>query len=315
MSLIVAALLKAVIASLTGFQIRGDTMTLPPVLDLQFYRDSFPDLHELEPHELVEHYATIGMAEGRPASAAALRNGLLSIAAQERSVLEIGPFCNPCLRGDKVAYFDVLNRDDLIARANSINRPVQDAPEIDYVSPTGDLSIVDQKFSATLSSHCIEHQPDLIRHLLEVSRILEPGGRYYLIVPDKRYCFDYYLPESTIADVLQAYVEERKVHSLRSVVEHRALVTHNDPGLHWRGLHAPLKVEEPEEETIRKAITEYHNADGGYIDVHAWQFTPESFKKLIKILNKLHFCDLYAERVYQTPRDRQEFTAVLRKKT
>ncbi len=49
-------------------------------------------------------------------------------------------------------------------------------PKIEYLSPTGDLTIVNRRFHAVLSSHCIEHQPDLIRHLQHVAALLDPGG-------------------------------------------------------------------------------------------------------------------------------------------
>jgi SAM-dependent methyltransferase len=98
-------------------------------------------------------------------------------------------------------------------------------PNIDFVSPNGDLGIIDQKFDIAFSSHCIEHQADLIRHLQHVARILHPDGRYFLIIPDKRYCFDHFLHESSLSDVVSAFVEERRTPSFKSVFEHRLMMT------------------------------------------------------------------------------------------
>ncbi len=159
-------------------------------------------------------------------------------ASQSSRVLEIGPFCNPCMTGRNVRYFDVLDRAGLLKRAAEQGYLVVSAPKIDFVSPVGDLSVVDATFDAVVSSHCIEHQPDLVAHLAEVARILEPGGRYFLLVPDKRFCFDHFLAPSTVAGVVDAWKEGRKVHRLASVLEHRALTTHNDTARHWAGDHA-----------------------------------------------------------------------------
>src|SRR4249919_1725326 len=111
----------------------------------------------------------------------------------DKPVLEIGPFDRPWLSGSNVRYFDVLPQEQLRTRAaTEFGRIPKNCPHIHYVSPTGDLSIVDAEFGAVFSSHCIEHQPDVIRHLREVERLLRPGGLYYLIVPDKRFCFDHF---------------------------------------------------------------------------------------------------------------------------
>jgi SAM-dependent methyltransferase len=211
--------------------------------------------------------------------------------------------------GDHVRYFDVLDREGLLKRALEIGYPVKMAPYIHYVSPVGDLRIIRDKFAAALSCHCIEHQPDLIRHLQQVAGLLNDDGLYYLIIPDKRFCFDHFIPESTIADILDAYFSERRVHRLASVIEHRALTVHNDCVRHWSGDHGD---EAPNlAERTRKAVEEYQNAQGGYVDVHAWQFTPESFERSIAALHELNYSPLRPLRVHATTRNRNEFTAIL----
>jgi hypothetical protein len=112
-------------------------------------------------------------------------------------------------------------------------------------------------------------------HLKDVSNLLNPGGLYFILMPDKRYCFDCFIPESTIADVLCAHLEHRTIHSAKSVLEHRILTSHNDPARHWDGDHIDPRYDQ------RKLRAEYglrelETRQGEYIDVHAWQFTPES---------------------------------------
>ena len=169
--------------------------------------------------------------------------------------------------------------------------------------------MVDRPFAAVVSCHSIEHQPDLVRHLNQVRDILQPGGQYFLIIPDKRFCFDQPIPESTIADIIDAHIGKRSVHSIRSIVEHVALTTHNDPVRHWAGDHGTVAVLD-RVIAITPSLEGYKDA---YLDVHAWQFTPDSLKVNIDLLNKAGFIDLEVERVYNTPRPRLEFCAVLRK--
>ncbi len=227
------------------------------------------------------------------------------------TVLEIGPFTIPNVRGENVRYFEVLDKDALIARAKQVGFP-HDAPvDIDYLSPTGDLSIVpDNSFDVVLSSHCIEHQPDLIAHLKHVGRILRPGGRYFIVVPDKRYCFDHFLAESSLADVLAAQGET--LHSLKSFLDHNIKVTHNDAARHWRGDHgSPAFLGDPEAEA--RATEAFNSSRGKYIDVHAWQFTPDSFWNIIGELDRGKLISLSVENLYQTAPNTLEFSAVLRK--
>ena len=223
-------------------------------------------------------------------------------------VLEIGPFDNPSLHGPDVAYFEVLDVEELRQRAREHKRNPNAVPEIDYVSPTGDLGIVDRHFSAVLSSHAIEHQPDLIRHLREVEALLQPGGRYYILAPDKRFSFDHFLPESTVEDVLAAY--GRRTHSAQAISDHFMMTTHNRRIMHWLGVHGKRG---PNQSAQRRTQEALRAAEAGrYVDVHAWIFTPESFHELITALHKLGKTRLEIEVLHDTGFPELEFFAVLR---
>lgn len=286
--------------------------TLPPELDLAFYRLVHDDLADFDDAALARHFDAHGRAEGRIASPAAHRLGFLSLVPAGSDVLEIGPFTKPSLRGPRVRYLDVLDRDGLVERAARHGQPTRDCPEIDFVSPDGDLSVVTGTFDAVFSSHCVEHQPDLVEHLASVARVLRPGGRYLMMVPDKRYCFDALLPESDLPRVLEAHASKRRVHTLRSVVEHRAMTTHNDTARHWAGDSADPGASRAAEREA-SARDEHARAAGRYLDVHAWQFTPRSFRHLAESLARLGLTGLACERAYDTVHGCNEFGAILRK--
>jgi SAM-dependent methyltransferase len=238
------------------------------------------------------------------------RTTLVSLVRPTDSVLEIGPFVRPVLRGPNVRYFDVLDKASLIQRAETYGDPTKGAVDIDFISPAGDLSVVEGSFDVIFSSHCIEHQPDLVSHLSQVSAKLQKGGRYLLVIPDKRYCFDHFIPESTIDAVLAAAAEQRTRHTVQSVIEHRAHTTHNDAARHWAGDHgAPVMASNPGR--VAEAVAEYEAAQGAYVDVHAWQFTPQSFDSVISQLHSRKMSTLKVAQVHATPPGQFEFCAVL----
>ena len=285
--------------------------SLPEELDLAFYRRTNPDLRGMSDAEARAHFARYGIAEGRQGAPLAVREALIEIVSRSPSVLEIGPFCNPLVRARGVAYFDVLDKAGLRKRAATIGQDPAGVPDIDYVSPSGDLSVIPDRFSAVVSSHCIEHQPDLIRHLQQVGALLDAGGYDFLVVPNRLYCFDHFIADSTLAGIVAAHLEGRRVHRLESVIEHRALTTHNAVKRHWAGDHLDPGYHPTILPRTKAAIAEHAAARGGYVDVHAWQFTPGSFRAIMAMLHAGGYSPLRPLRVYETPRDRNEFTAVL----
>jgi SAM-dependent methyltransferase len=167
---------------------------LPQEFDARTYQSMHADLAGLGYAELMTHFKNFGMTEGRAANNLRDREDFAALIPKSATALEIGPFCHPLLGGPKVSYFDVLSQEALVARACLHGLDSSTVPYIDYISPTGELSSVDRRFDVVISSHCLEHQPDLVRHLQEVGQLLFPGGDYFLLVPDKRYCFDHFIP-------------------------------------------------------------------------------------------------------------------------
>ena len=164
------------------------------------------------------------------------------------------------------------------------------------------------------SSHNVEHQPDLIHHFQELDRILLPNGQLYFAIPDRRYCFDYYLPDTNFANVFGAYYESRRKHTAASVFEHRMLTTHNEAAQHWRGDHGPspfaASVSPAMISIVHETLARIESTPG-YIDTHAWQFTPTSFRTLIDILMQSGKVPFRVERVYPTIKNSNEFYAIL----
>lgn len=242
------------------------------------------------------------------------RAGFVQSIPRSGKGLEIGPYFRPVLTWDTVEYFDVLDQDELIAKAVEEDLPTDNVPVIHHVSPSADMwDIKSEDFDLVFSSHNIEHQPNLIGHLAQVARVLgnRSGGRFFLIIPDMRYCFDALLPRTTLADVVEAHELRRTTHSLRHLIEHRSLTTHNDPVRHWQDDHGSIDPASAAK-LANKAVEEYRENPGNYIDVHAWHFTPISFRAVMNQLHHMGMSPFVVEHVGETPYGQLEFVAVLR---
>jgi len=241
------------------------------------------------------------------------RSDLIELIGPRHIVLEIGPLTNPTVRGKNVRYFDVLDEAGLIKYAESCNYPTANSAPIDYVSPNGDLSIVESEaYDVVFSSHCMEHQPDLVSHLNHIERILVCGGRYLFALPDHRYCFDHFIPASTSSEVIEAFSEKRQVHTIKSHINHATKTTHNDPVRHWNGDHGEPAGEHCFDDGAKERLLD-SIAEGKYSDCHAWQFTPESLSEILAELRRCGLTSLTLEFVTPTPRNTFEFYGVLGK--
>ena len=293
---------------------------------------------------LREHYKRFAVEQGHSTCFYDRRECLHEFLQKEINnrtlkALEIGCGGFPFLRGESVKYFETLSTNELKEQYIKIRRTTDYFPkEFDFVSPTGDLSVINETFDIVFSSHVIEHCPDLVEHFHGVSKILNKGGVYILVVPDKRYCFDYYNSESTIMEVIDAFANERKIPRLADLISSTYTCTHNDAVLHWLGEHGkPFSCRDISrdndaklmfigeyffddykgsfQEKILHLIDKYAEAIelNKYISAHNWRLTPDNFRYILDVLNELHFIDLKIFRLCHTIWGRQEFTAMLEK--
>lgn len=291
------------------------TGVLPPEFDTQAYRALNKDLKRLGDAALSSHYINHGRSEGRRANQIVDRNGFARLIKPTDFALEIGPFANPLLSGELRHFADYLDQAGLVERATSIGLDPEKIPVIHHVLSEVSLSDINIDFDAVLSSHCIEHQPDLIRHFQDIEKLLEKrNGRYYLLIPDKRYCFDHQIAESTIAEVIEAHLQKRQIHTLRSVIEHRALTVENDPNLYWNKTSTNSKIA-VDSQRIKAALEAWELSHGSYIDVHAWYFTPDTFEEIVRLLRELGYIHMQVERMYPSRFGSNEFWVILKMPT
>jgi predicted SAM-dependent methyltransferase len=244
-----------------------------------------------------------------------------------KTLLELGPFADPAFTGRNVKYFDVLDREGLLEKARKFklwNGGAGIPSKIDYVSKDGDLTTIkEEKFDYIFSSHVIEHQLDLVKHYNQVYDLLKENGKYLVAIPDKRYCFDHFIGETRMSDVLDAHYLNLKRHPLATLLS-RCEATHNDAPRHWAGdngvglydekdrVFIDLGTQYKDLECYQTKLNEYIDV-GGYIDYHKWRFHPKNFAHISNGLYRMGLTKLKLEKVWCTWSGSLEFMAVFRK--
>lgn len=121
--------------------------------------------------------------------------------------------------------------------------------------------------------------------------MLKRGGVLSLVVPDKRFCFDVFKTITTMGQILQALLERRTRHSPGQVFDQYAYHTMRNDSLAWfdRDLNGTRLVH-----TLADAyaMMQAYVTLGKFEDVHAWVFTPSSFRLLVQDLSELKFTNM-----------------------
>lgn len=212
--------------------------------------------------------------------------------------LEIGPSHNPIApkkSGFNIEILDHATAEDLREKYKKHPVNIENIEVVDYVwqgEPLNELIGKQSAYDYIIASHVIEHITDFASFLVQCESLLKPNGVLSLIVPDKRYCFDYFRWPSSTGDVLQAYTEKRSRHSPGTVFDYFSNVVKMGEMIAWaQGTPADefsyIHTFEQAKQLWKQAQT-----TNDYIDVHSWRFTPSSFKLILHDLNALGITQL-----------------------
>jgi predicted SAM-dependent methyltransferase len=230
--------------------------------------------------------------------------------------LEIGPSFSPI--APRSAGFRVEVLDHATAAAlrekyrNEPNVDIARIEEVDHVwrgEPLDEL-VGTGRYAWIIASHVVEHIPDLVSWLQELTRLLAPGGVISLIVPDGRYCFDHFRWPSTTGDVLQGFVERRRRHTPGTVFDHFAQFVTRAGMVSWNAeTPGPFAYRYSFDDASRSFAQAQSSDD--YLDVHCWRFTPASFRLLLTELRLLGLIELEVACAF--PTEGCEFFVTLRR--
>lgn len=242
---------------------------------------------------------------------------LAEIDLRATSGVEIGALTAPLVTADMgdIHYVDRSSRDDLVNWYS--NNPAIDPTSIVPVHFVwGEQTLAEctgRTFGYCVSSHVIEHVPDLIGWIQEIEAILDDGGILGLIIPDKRYTFDILRRESNIVDAIDAYLQKLRKPSARQIFDHFRHYVSVDACAIWSesiDVRA-LKPEATASDTLERCRSFLNTKD--YIDSHCWVFTPASFLQLLIGMSELGLVNFEVASLYDTEVNTFEFVISLRK--
>ena len=211
--------------------------------------------------------------------------------------LEVGPSYNPVApkkAGFNVHILDHASAEELRAKYAGHGVNVANIEEVDFVwrgEPVSQLIGRKECYDWIIASHVIEHRPDVISFLGECETLLKDDGILSLIIPDKRYCFDYLHGPTSTGELLDAYDQKRKRPSAGKVFDHVAGATKRNGQIAW---DADTRGAIEFVHDFSDAIKHWQEArtTDGYFDIHNWRFTPASFRSIVydlRALGLIHF--------------------------
>ena len=210
--------------------------------------------------------------------------------------LEIGPSYDPLVpkaSGAHVEIVDHLTTGELIKKYQDLGvtpDKITAIEEVDHIWSGGRLvDAVGRRgdYDYVVAAHLIEHMVDLIGFLQDCQELLGPNGRLALVVPDQRFCFDFFKSATSAGQVVDAHLNPTRFHSPGTLLDHGLYDCATDGHTAWAdGQRGPITLCHNNFDYARSAFNQAV-AQEKYVDAHHWKFTPASFSLLIQDLRDL----------------------------
>lgn len=202
--------------------------------------------------------------------------------------LEIGPSHNPITPrrdGWNVRILDYTDKPGLLAKYQALGIDGSKIEDVDYVwngQPYRDM-VGDTRFDWIISSHSIEHMPDMAGFLADCHSILKPGGLLVLAVPDHRRTFDCDRNPTSLASIIDAHLRKDTRPTPGAVAEFHLSFCQQEKRKLRNRISFQGPVRRIRSNTPRQALSLFRDylASDAYQDVHVWCFTPRSFSAII----------------------------------
>jgi len=245
----------------------------------------------------------------------------LWLVLRDMKLLEIGPSFNPT--APRLAGWNCFSLDH--ATQEELRIKYQGQQEIDRIEPVDYLwrggpmesaipAAEHSTFDAIIASHVIEHIPDPIAFFTSTATLLKEDGLVSLVIPDKRWMFDFFKPLSSTSDFLSAHHLRRTRHSKQTAFNNLAYNVHENGEIAW----SPRILSKFGffGENVLNHASDFSDAfaedeSSPYVDFHASIFTPSSFGLIMLELGQLGVLPFRVERRF--PPSGCEFYVTLRK--
>lgn len=226
--------------------------------------------------------------------------------------LEIGPLTAPIVskQEGRVEYVDHLSTNELRRKyAQEQTIDVNQIPVIDHVLEEGKLPrrLIGGNYDYIIASHVFEHLPNPLGWLRDCASILRTEGRLCLVVPDKRFTFDYSRTLTTLGEWIESDLLDQRRPNPRQIFEAATSSARIEAGITWK--RAPRADELPATSTEADSFGLLKAQEGcnDYLDIHCTVYTPGSLLHLLARASRLSLHPFRLRRFYDTPCNGIEF--------
>ncbi|MDT9268888.1 MAG: methyltransferase domain-containing protein [Limnospira sp. PMC 1234.20] len=227
--------------------------------------------------------------------------------------LEIGAFDRPFFtpgQGD-ISYADYRTTQELkkLARdtpGHSANFVV----DVTYNLSQINLSDIPKKHDYIIGSHVLEHTPNMIGFLNQISDLLNNTGFAFFVIPDKRYTFDVLKPLTSLGEILENNFNNLERPSFRHVFNSNYYNRPLNLGDVWSGKTNSQSLSRIPRD-VKQLISTAAKSKESYIDTHCNIFTDVHFYDVISELIKYNLVNFAKAEVYQTKQGYLDFLCIL----
>jgi predicted SAM-dependent methyltransferase len=232
--------------------------------------------------------------------------------------LEIGPLSIPIVRKDEgiIYYVDRFSTEQLKEKYKSAKWleignivPVDFIiEEISYEDIQSEVKTIDY----IIASHILEHCPNPLGWLRCLAKIIQPKGIISLAIPDRRYTFDYYRRETTLAQLLAYDLEGLTKPSIEQVLDCFMNICKVDTKAAWILDYSALKPEKQHEFHSADDIIKLIEREGNDAYTHCTVWTFESFCEIFPQAMKIANIPLEISCSYEPEKFSNEFIVQLK---
>jgi SAM-dependent methyltransferase len=217
-------------------------------------------------------------------------------------VLEVGAFANPTVLPSEaqLKILDFYSTDELLEQAKRMGVNPERVLPVDYVCRNDDyLAVVPGRFDLIIANHVFEHVDNPVAWLQMVRRLSRDNALLLLVIPDKKYSFDKFRPDTALSHILYDYfVPDRnlkEVHLLETALYYDLTYIGQKNELSYKLDPARLR----------------HSLGESHPGIHTHVFQAETFES--RIMKPLLFIGLIDMRLLEVEMCRQfgEFAVVL----
>ena len=193
--------------------------------------------------------------------------------------------------------------------------------DVDYVlgkaTTIAEAVAGDTQFDYVIAAHVIEHIPDPVGWMDDLTRVLRPGGILSLIIPDKRYCFDINRSLTEVSDLVDANLRRLRQPSFRQAYDFysKAIGGTVDTAAVWAGTadySLAVRQDFDDPDVAAFEACRHMQTSNEFVDVHCHVFTPDSFLGLVEKLVRLGLIDYEVAAFVPTQPNNFEFYVSLR---